>query len=315
MKRIAILLTLLALTTGAFAQSYSAVLTGSAEVPGPGDTDGAGLAIITLDGTTLRYNVWTQNIGAPTMAHIHIVPAGVSGPVFIGFNVSDLGNGTVPVTADQANQIRSNPANFYVNVHNADFPAGAVRGQLTGGAAGDGAMTSYIPVVGKVRGQNNTNFVTDLRIINNSASTATVTLDYFGATTVSRQVTVLPGEQEVLDDVVGTTFGVESGLGGLRITSSQNVVSSARVINDLRASGNGTAGFAVDAEAAGGTSGTIAFLANNVDYRTNIGYFNPGTAEATATLTARRSADGTVLGTSTVTIPANGFTQTGVFNV
>ena len=27
--------------------------------------------------------------------------------------------------------IIKNPANYYVNVHNADFPDGAVRGQLT----------------------------------------------------------------------------------------------------------------------------------------------------------------------------------------
>jgi hypothetical protein len=28
-------------------------------------------------------------------------------------------------------RIRQNPENFYVNVHNADFPDGAVRGQLS----------------------------------------------------------------------------------------------------------------------------------------------------------------------------------------
>ena len=27
-------------------------------------------------------------------------------------------------------RIRRNPANFYINVHNADFPGGALRGQL-----------------------------------------------------------------------------------------------------------------------------------------------------------------------------------------
>lgn len=314
MKRIASLIALLALTTSAFAQSYSAVLTGAAEVPAA-DADGAGVAVITIDGTTLRYNVWTQNIGAPTAAHIHSGVAGANGPVFIGFNVSDLTNGTVAITAEQANAIRANPSAFYVNVHNAEFPNGAVRGQLNAGPTGDGTAVSYIPVVGKVRGANNTNFVTDLRIINNSGTTATVTLDYFGASNATREVTVLPGEQKVLDDVVGTTLGVASGLGGLRITSTQNVVATARIINDLRASGTGTAGFAVDAEETGETSGTIAFLSNNADFRTNLGYFNPGTADATATLTARRSSDGAVLGTSTITVAPKAFAQTGVFDV
>lgn len=314
-KRLAILFTLLALTTSAFAQSYSAVLTGAAEVPGPGDTDGTGLAVITIDGTTIRYNVWTQNIGAAIAAHIHTGAAGVDGPPLVTLDHNTLANGTVAVTAGVADQIKANPAGFYVNVHTGEFPNGAVRGQLTGGSSGDGTAVSYIPVVGKVRGANNTNFVTDLRIINNSGTTATVTLDYFGGTNVTRQVTVLPGEQKVLDDVAGATLGIESGLGGLRITSTQNVVASARIINDLRASAAGTAGFAVDAADQGATSGTIAFLSNNVDFRTNLGYFNPGDASAGVTLTARRSADGTVLGTSTITIPAKAFAQTLIFDV
>ena len=315
MKRLAIFLALLALATGAFAQSYSAVLTGAAEVPGPGDSDGAGLAVITIDGTTLRFNVWTQNIAAATAAHIHTGAAGVAGPPLVTLDHNTLANGTVAVTADVANQIKANPAGFYVNVHTGDFPNGAVRGQLTGGATGEGTATSYIPVVGKVRGANNTNFVTDLRIINSSGTTAAVTLDFYGATTATKQLNVLPGEQAVLNDVVGTTLGIESGLGGLRITSTQNVVASARIINDLRASGTGTAGFAVDATESGATSGTIAFLSSNTDFRTNIGYFNPGDAQATATLTARRSADGAVLGTNTITIASHAFAQASAFDL
>lgn len=314
-KRLAILFVLLTLTTAAFAQSYSAVLTGAAAVPGPGDADGAGIAVITIDGTTLRYNVWTQNIGTPTAAHVHRGVAGAGGEEFITLNVDSLANGTITITADQANQLRANPSAFYVDVDTAEFPNGALRGQLTAGSGGDGTAVSYIPVVGKVRGANNTNFVTDLRIINTSGTTATVTLDYFGAATATREVTVLPGEQKVLDDVVGATLGIESGLGGLRITSTQNVVASARIINDLRAGGTGTAGFAVDAEESGETSGTIASLSNNPDFRTNLGWFNPGTTGATATLTARRSSDGAILGTVTIDIAAKAFAQSGVFDV
>jgi hypothetical protein len=313
MKRFAILLLLLAIMpAAAFAQSYSAILTGAAEVPGAGDTDGTGFAVITIDGTTLRYNVWTQNIAAPTQAHIHTGAAGVAGGVLIALSVDTLTNGSTPITAEVADQIKANPAGFYVNVHNADFPNGAVRGQLTGTSSGEGTTTAYVPVVGKVTGANDTNFVTDVRIINNGAVTASVTLDYFAssgaghaAPTATQTISILPGEQEVLDDVVGVTLGVSSGLGGLRITSDQNVVASARVINDLRASDAGTAGFAVDAAEAGELSGTINFLTSNNDFRTNVGFFNPGASPLTATFTARRSSDGAVLGTNTITI--NGF--------
>lgn len=313
-RRFALVLLLL-LTVPALAQPYTALLSGVAEVPGPGDADGTGMAVVTIDGTTLRYNVWAQNIGAPTGAHIHSGGAGASGGVFVGLDHNSLASGAVPITAEQAGAIRANPAGFYLNVHTAEFPNGAVRGQLVAAPTGEGNAVSYIPVVGKVRGQSGTNFVTDLRIINNGASAATVTLDYFGATTASKQVTVFPGEQRVLDDVVGTTLGLENGLGGLRITATQNVVASARIINDLRSSGAGTAGFAVEAASQGSTSGTIAFLSSTPDFRTNLGYFNPNPSAATLNLTARRSIDGAVFGTGSVSVPANGMVQSSVFSL
>ena len=170
-------------------------------------------------------------------------------------------------------------------------------------------------------GSNNTNFVTDLRIVNTGGTTANVTLDFFasnpagqGAPTATANVTLGAGEQKVLNDVVGATLHVTSGLGGLKITSDQNVVASARVINDLRAQSLGTAGFAVDAAPAGATSGTITFLAQSADYRTNVGYFNTGSTSVNVTLTARRSSDGAVLGTNTLNIPAGAMVQQPAFS-
>ncbi|HYI11398.1 MAG TPA: CHRD domain-containing protein [Thermoanaerobaculia bacterium] len=320
MKRLATLLFLALMPLTAAAQSYSAILSGAAEVPGPGDTDGVGFAVVTLDGTTLRYTVFAQNIGAPVGAHIHPGVAGVAGPVLVGLDHNMLGSGSVTVTEAIANQIRANPSGFYVNVHTAEFPAGAIRGQLAASTSGDGTSTSFIPVVGKVRGANNTNFVTDLRIVNNGGATASVTLDFFAqnaagqaAPTATQTITVAPGEQKVLDDVVGTTLATNGVLGGLRITASQNVIASARIINDLRSTNAGTSGFAVDAEQEGETTGTILFLANNPDYRTNLGYFNPSASPATVTLVARRAADGAVLGTNTVIVPGHAMLQQGAF--
>ncbi|HEX2059241.1 MAG TPA: CHRD domain-containing protein, partial [Thermoanaerobaculia bacterium] len=99
MKRFSILLFVLALApSAAFAQSYSALLTGAAEVPGPGDTDGVGLAVITIDGTTLRHNIFVQNIAPATAAHIHTGAAGVAGDVLVTLDHNNLANGSVPIT-------------------------------------------------------------------------------------------------------------------------------------------------------------------------------------------------------------------------
>ncbi|HEX6088156.1 MAG TPA: CHRD domain-containing protein [Thermoanaerobaculia bacterium] len=321
MKKLAILLILLfSLSTAALAQSYSAQLTGAAETPA-GDPDGVGFAVVTINGTTLNYTVFVQNIATPTDAHIHIGAAGTNGGVVVPFNVNTLTNGTTTISQELANQLNANPTGYYVNVHNAEFPGGAVRGQLAR-AEGDGSRVAWLPVIGKVAGQAGTNFVTDMRIINNGGSVANVTLDFFpqnaagnSAASVTRTITVVPGEQRVLDDVMLATLGVSGGLGGVKITSDQNVLTTARVINDLRAEGKGTAGFAFDADETAETSGTMPFLANNADYRTNIGYFNPASTPVTATFVARRASDGAVLGSNTITIPGYAMFQQAAFGL
>lgn len=65
-------------------------------------------------------------------AHIHEAPPGVAGPVVVPLAapVDGLVNGCVPVDLDLAADIVNNPMDYYVNVHNAPFPAGALRGQL-----------------------------------------------------------------------------------------------------------------------------------------------------------------------------------------
>ncbi|HVF33403.1 MAG TPA: DUF4394 domain-containing protein [Acidimicrobiales bacterium] len=110
-------------------------LRGSKEVPGPGDADGNGFALIDFSDDELCYNLKVNSIAGATAAHIHEAPAGQAGPVVITLAKPDA-NGTAEACQDVDRalvaEILANPQNYYVNVHNGEFPGGAVRGQLEG---------------------------------------------------------------------------------------------------------------------------------------------------------------------------------------
>lgn len=113
---------------------FNATLTGAAEVPGPGDMDGAGKAIIELNPgqNRLCYKLRVSNIAPATMAHVHVGAVGVAGPVAITLVAPADGSsaGCADLAEPLTKALLKNPGNYYVNVHNAEFPNGAVRGQL-----------------------------------------------------------------------------------------------------------------------------------------------------------------------------------------
>lgn len=113
---------------------FSAKLRGAAEVPGPGDPDGKGSAAINIpsDKSELCYKVSVKDIGTATMAHLHSGSATQAGPVSVTLAAPATGSssGCVAIDPDLADAIRKSPEAYYVNVHNAEFPNGAIRGQL-----------------------------------------------------------------------------------------------------------------------------------------------------------------------------------------
>ena len=136
---VALVVSLVALTivtTGmAGGAPQSATLTGAAEVPGPGDADGSGSASLRLNPGQgeICYELAVANIAPATAAHIHVGDAGVAGPVVVPLAPPTGGSSSAcaAVDRDLVLAILKNPAGYYVNVHNAEFPAGAVRGQLS----------------------------------------------------------------------------------------------------------------------------------------------------------------------------------------
>ena len=118
--------------------NFSIALVGGTEGPSPADPDGTGTAALTVDMAKgeICYTLTVQNLALPaTMAHIHRGAASVNGPPVVTFDKfpDDTGKATscFQVDATLLQEIVSDPAGFYVNIHNTEFPIGAVRGQLS----------------------------------------------------------------------------------------------------------------------------------------------------------------------------------------
>jgi hypothetical protein len=114
----------------------SAHLTGAAEKPKSGDPDGQGHASfrVNVGQSQLCYELSVEKIAVATAAHIHKGGPDVAGPPVVPLKAPGA-DGKVKdcATADKAvvQDIMQNPGMYYVNVHNAEFPPGAVRGQLS----------------------------------------------------------------------------------------------------------------------------------------------------------------------------------------
>lgn len=117
--------------------AWYADLSGAAEVPGPGDPDAEGTAQLAIDPANGSVCVgWDiVDLASATAAHIHAGADGAAGPVVVDLALpepdgtgGDCVNGLDEATLQA---IVDDPTAYYVNVHNAAFPDGAVRGQLS----------------------------------------------------------------------------------------------------------------------------------------------------------------------------------------
>lgn len=112
----------------------TAELLGSNEVK-MGDPDGSGTfeMTINLGQGTITYELNVTGIEEAMAAHIHSGVAGVAGGVVVTLAPPADGSssGTVTVSKALAREILKNPEAYYVNVHNMEYPAGALRGQLS----------------------------------------------------------------------------------------------------------------------------------------------------------------------------------------
>ncbi|HXJ49304.1 MAG TPA: CHRD domain-containing protein [Candidatus Acidoferrum sp.] len=124
------------LTPSSGGRAFPVALTGTAETPA-GDPVGTGTAEFHLRAGQgqVCYQLAAKNLPAAVAAHIHRGAAGVAGPVVIPLttpNSDGNSRGCATVARPLVKAILAAPASYYANVHTAGFPAGAIRGQLTG---------------------------------------------------------------------------------------------------------------------------------------------------------------------------------------
>ncbi len=121
-------------------------LSGAAEVCEPAtDCGGDGTGTAVIDVTTaddeICFTITGEDVALPiTAGHIHEAPEGAFGdPVvtLFGEEAAFPIEGCVTADAGLVAEIEANPENYYLNLHNAAFPAGALRGQLGAAAARD----------------------------------------------------------------------------------------------------------------------------------------------------------------------------------
>lgn len=113
--------------------SFTTTLNGPAEVP-PAPASGHGTATVTIDPVKgqLCYELSATGTDTPTMAHVHKGALGVAGPVVVALDAPAKGSakGCATAPAEALAAIAASPADYYVNVHTAKYPKGAMRGQL-----------------------------------------------------------------------------------------------------------------------------------------------------------------------------------------
>jgi hypothetical protein len=83
--------------------------------------------------TKVCFTLEVKRIAPATGAHIHLGLRGEAGPVVATLApppTEGSSSGCVDIPRALSLELIEHPARYYINVHNADFPDGAIRGQL-----------------------------------------------------------------------------------------------------------------------------------------------------------------------------------------
>jgi CHRD domain len=116
------------------ASAATSIPLNSGQEPAGGEAGGHGFFSYTIEGIEFCWTLSWQGIADPLAGHVHLAPRGMAGPIVIDLDTDRVGgpdaSGCRVITAGLAAAITSDPGAYYVNLHNAGFQAGAIRGQL-----------------------------------------------------------------------------------------------------------------------------------------------------------------------------------------
>ena len=174
--------------------------------------------------------------------------------------------------------------------------------------------TYWIPVVSHGTGAANSQWRSDVKLLNRGAAQANVTMTLMEGGNPGR-VIVIPGagadlNQVTINDVVPSLDGAFTGSAALQISSDQPLTVESRnytvVASDAACTPSGTFGQLFDAHTPGmgfiaGQTAYLVGLAENSAFRTNIGLTNIGSTPAQATVSLCDPA-GSVLATYDVSL-------------
>ncbi len=115
-------------------RTYKLKLAGKNEIP-KGAPKGTADAVISLRGKSLEVCYKFTGLSGftkPTFAHIHQGGAGIAGNIVVPLSTGAAFKpaGCVKTSAALIKAIAGNPHVYYVNIHNKQYPGGAVRSQL-----------------------------------------------------------------------------------------------------------------------------------------------------------------------------------------
>ncbi len=167
-------------------------------------------------------------------------------------------------------------------------------GTITVTGGGGGGNTIWIPVGSRANGANNSVWVTDLGIFNPTSVTVTITIRIWVTSgPIDRTITLVPFGQRIITDIIGWFNPGLFTSAPISIISTQTLIITSRTYNQFAVGvicfPTGTMGQILLGV---GTTGTLAVgqqawvpqLVENAFFRSNIGYTNTGTTNATLTV-------------------------------